>query len=200
MFDRLLKFAPSLVAFAFFVLCVLCAAVLDAQVTYPVTITTGSFQQYGYKSPYLNLGAGIEARSAHVLVIAGAGFSPTAKIQAGNGYDLSAGGTVFGKVGHVIAGAGAAWGRTSNTLWTKQATRPQAAIGLDADNYRVILARTLKGADRNDLVGYSLGAGWRIAHRVWFGIDFFQSRFISGYGPQSAKAFAASLSYRFGER
>lgn len=138
--------------------CVAQSVINRNQLTFPLSLSVGDFGEYGYESPYSDIGAGIEWRSRRVMLETSATFSPTAKLDAGDGYSLSGKGAfLIRPVRSFIVGGGFTATQIQNSKWSKSATRPYITAGLDTDRWRIAIAREIPGTTTTAQTGLTAG-------------------------------------------
>lgn len=170
------------------------------QITAPVSISVGDFGEYGYASPYLDLGAGIEARNHHSIFEASASYSPTHKNTVTNGYSFGGRVAASLRARPFFFGTGVSTATLHNSAWTKTATRPFVTIGMDTDTYRMSIEHTFTGHDPNALTGWSAHYRFNVARHVRIGASLYQSTFEQPIGSghtQGAMAYEARIEYVF---
>ena len=172
------------------------------QVTLPLSLSIGDFGSYGYESPYSEIGAGIEWRSRRVMIETSASYSPTAKLDAGDGYSLSGRGAVLVRPYRVLTiGGGYSVTQIRNSKWSKSAQRPFVTVGLDNGQWRFAVTRELRGHDPNSLEGWSVLGRLHISKNVRIGAELFSSSFSDQAGqPEAATGALFHMDYVFGKR
>lgn len=170
-----------------FILAMLLCAPLSAQTTFPLSLSLGDFGEYGYESPYSDIGAGIEWRSRRVMADTSLAYSPTAKLDAGDGYSLSGRGVLLLRYRSLIFGGGISQTRVVTEKWQKTATRSHVTAGIDTDRWRIAITRNTPGADSNALTGWSASARVNLSSRIRVGGEIFSSSFDdqAGQGRQA---------------
>ena len=136
----------------------------DVALRFPVHFKLGTYSQLGFENPYVSFGAGGEVDSRAFLGRFGGSFSPSNKIETGDGYSWSVSAEAYAKIhGHFLFGGGGRHGFTQTSRWRKGSTRPFLGGGAEfrAGNnlvLRGLFRYLLSGTDRaNHLRGPEIG-------------------------------------------
>jgi len=175
MTDRL-KLRTALVTLAVASACLM-RCNLWAQSSGVISLSVGDFGSYGYRTPYTEIGAGIEHRSQRTMFEGALAFSPTHKNTVNDGYSLTGRASGYLRVRSLFAGGGISQTRVSNSAWSKTATRPFLTLGFDNNRVRLAIERSLPGNDPNNVQTWIATSRLTVSRHVRVGASLYVSTF-----------------------
>lgn len=165
----------TLLVVAFFVLALVGAIVAPApaaavEISIPVSILAGNYQDYGFEGTTFGAGMGLEVLTPRSLFTISGDYSPSTKSGIDEMYSTSFTAKMhFRPMNHLFLGGGAKWSRAVATrpdTWTRSAVYPTADIAVgDPQKFLGYAYWKFPGSDsQNSEQGF--GVGLRILGRV----------------------------------